>query len=65
LTALYKALGGGWEIRAGESFVSPEDAEQMRARTRWGDLLEADAQAEDARRVGSASENRHWWDVLW
>jgi NodT family efflux transporter outer membrane factor (OMF) lipoprotein len=41
LTALYKALGGGWERRAGKPFIKPEQAEQMRERTRWGDLLEA------------------------
>jgi NodT family efflux transporter outer membrane factor (OMF) lipoprotein len=40
LTALYKALGGGWERRTGQPFVTPEQAEQMRERTRWGTLLD-------------------------
>jgi outer membrane protein TolC len=40
LIAMYKALGGGWEIRAGQDFVSDENREQMEQRTDWGDLLE-------------------------
>ena len=42
LTALYKALGGGWEIRAGDNFVDDETIEAMRERTDWGALLELD-----------------------
>jgi NodT family efflux transporter outer membrane factor (OMF) lipoprotein len=41
LTALYKALGGGWEWRAAQPFVTDEQAEQMRKRTRWGGMLDA------------------------
>ena len=43
LVALYKALGGGWEIRNGRDFVDPETRELMRERTDWGRLLEAGA----------------------
>jgi NodT family efflux transporter outer membrane factor (OMF) lipoprotein len=39
LTAVYRALGGGWQIRAENEFVPPATAEQMRARTNWGELL--------------------------
>jgi NodT family efflux transporter outer membrane factor (OMF) lipoprotein len=35
----YRALGGGWEVRAGKEFVPPETIDAMRARTDWGDLL--------------------------
>jgi NodT family efflux transporter outer membrane factor (OMF) lipoprotein len=42
LTALYKALGGGWQMREGHGFVSHETGEQMRARTWWGKLVEED-----------------------
>ncbi len=44
LIAVYKALGGGWEIRRGQEFVPVEVQEEMRERTRWGSLLEAAAQ---------------------
>jgi len=39
LTAVYRALGGGWQIREDSSFVTIATIEQMRARTRWGSLL--------------------------
>ena len=40
LIALYKALGGGWEVRVGNDFVPAEIREQMDERTDWGELLE-------------------------
>ena len=46
LIAMYKALGGGWESRAGDVFVSEGNRTEMEERTDWGDLLE-DANAED------------------
>ncbi|MEH6529403.1 MAG: efflux transporter outer membrane subunit [Porticoccus sp.] len=39
LIAMYKALGGGWEIREGNSFISDEIRHEMEKRTNWGDLL--------------------------
>ena len=39
LTAVFRALGGGWQIREGDDFVPPAVREEMRARTNWGDLL--------------------------
>ncbi len=39
LIAMYKALGGGWEIRIGKDFVPEETREEMRNRTNWGRLL--------------------------
>jgi NodT family efflux transporter outer membrane factor (OMF) lipoprotein len=38
----YRALGGGWEVRAGREFVDRETAERMRQRTNWGDVLAPD-----------------------
>jgi outer membrane protein TolC len=38
-TAIYRALGGGWQIREDSYFVTTATAEQMRARTNWGELL--------------------------
>ena len=42
LIATYRALGGGWEIRAGNAFVSPQRQEQMKQRTDWGHLLDTE-----------------------
>jgi hypothetical protein len=39
LVGLYKALGGGWEIRIGRDFVAREIKDEMGERTDWGDLL--------------------------
>ena len=39
LTAVYRALGGGWQIREDGHFVNAATREQMRARTNWGNLL--------------------------
>ncbi len=39
LIAVYKAIGGGWEIRAGKEFVPVEIRDEMQERTSWGDLL--------------------------
>jgi NodT family efflux transporter outer membrane factor (OMF) lipoprotein len=39
LVGMYKALGGGWEIRGGQDFVRTEIKQQMAERTNWGDLL--------------------------
>ncbi|MFI4918481.1 MAG: efflux transporter outer membrane subunit [Legionellales bacterium] len=37
--ALYRALGGGWQIRGGDDMVSKQLQEEMAARTNWGSLL--------------------------
>jgi NodT family efflux transporter outer membrane factor (OMF) lipoprotein len=42
LISLYKALGGGWEMRAGHDFVPADIKEVMKERTNWGDLLSPD-----------------------
>ena len=41
LVSVYRALGGGWQIRAGQDFVPAQRQQQMRERTDWGDLLPA------------------------
>jgi len=47
LISLYRALGGGWETRAGEGFVRADIKETMAKRTDWGGLLE-EASGEEA-----------------
>jgi NodT family efflux transporter outer membrane factor (OMF) lipoprotein len=39
LASVYRALGGGWQIRADNEFVPAATAEEMRNRTNWGELL--------------------------
>ncbi len=42
LIAIYRALGGGWELRQGHDVVSDEVKAEMARRTRWGQMLEPD-----------------------
>jgi NodT family efflux transporter outer membrane factor (OMF) lipoprotein len=42
LIAAYRAMGGGWQIRAGHNFVPPETVHEMEDRTNWGTLLTPD-----------------------
>jgi NodT family efflux transporter outer membrane factor (OMF) lipoprotein len=39
LIALYKALGGGWELRQGQPIVPESMQTEMQKRTNWGKLL--------------------------
>jgi outer membrane protein TolC len=40
LIFMYKALGGGWEMRAGKDFVPDYIKTEMKERTNWGNLLD-------------------------
>lgn len=44
LVAVYRALGGGWQIREGKEILPEPVREQMAKRTDWGGLLEPAAQ---------------------
>ncbi len=39
LIATYKALGGGWQLREGKSYLSPELINTMEERTDWAEWL--------------------------
>lgn len=39
LVGLYRAFGGGWQIRDGQDFVPRSIQESMAIRTNWGELL--------------------------
>ena len=39
LIAMYRALGGGWQMRAGRDFVPEATKDVMSQRTNWGDIL--------------------------
>lgn len=53
--ALYKALGGGWELREGGDFVPEDVRQEMRARTGWGGMLDSEAQADDVKAAGAST----------
>jgi hypothetical protein len=66
LTSLYRALGGGWELRAGKDFVPPETAKQMRERVHWGDRLSSEEQQETPTTAAAGTESdRGWWRWRW
>jgi NodT family efflux transporter outer membrane factor (OMF) lipoprotein len=66
LTTLYRALGGGWELRAGKDFVPPETVKQMRERTNWDALLSTEAQQEKPAAAANGTESeRGWWRWRW
>jgi NodT family efflux transporter outer membrane factor (OMF) lipoprotein len=44
LVDMYRALGGGWQLREGKDFVPDSVKEVMEKRTNWGDLLTPDEQ---------------------
>jgi NodT family efflux transporter outer membrane factor (OMF) lipoprotein len=56
LIGIYKALGGGWQIRMGKDFVPEEIKEDMRKRTNWGDLLSREEVEEP-----TSDEGRDGW----
>ena len=39
LVGMYRALGGGWEIRAGQDFIPASLKAEMEERTNWGNML--------------------------
>jgi hypothetical protein len=39
LVSMYKALGGGWQIREGKDYVPEDIRKEMIERINWGDLL--------------------------
>jgi len=41
LVGVYKALGGGWQLRQGNNYVDDDIRKQMAERTNWGDYLES------------------------
>ena len=40
LISVYRALGGGWQIRDGHDVISDEVKAEMARRTNWGEMLE-------------------------
>jgi NodT family efflux transporter outer membrane factor (OMF) lipoprotein len=44
LVGLYRALGGGWEMRSGQDLLPEPIKEEMRERSNWGSALAVDAE---------------------
>ncbi len=61
LVAMYKALGGGWEIRAGQDLVPEPVRQQMAERTDWGQLLNPE-EVENIESPAEAARNRRQID---
>lgn len=47
LISLYRALGGGWQIRKGHDVVSDDVKKEMKERTNWGSVLDNKAPSTD------------------
>ena len=56
LVAMYKALGGGWQIREGKDFVSKDNVEEMEKHTDWGNLI----QPKEVETPATPEGRKHW-----
>jgi NodT family efflux transporter outer membrane factor (OMF) lipoprotein len=65
VVALYKALGGGWELREGQDFVPAETRKEMENRTYYGGLLSPKSQSQDVEKAESDTAPRAWWQWRW
>jgi NodT family efflux transporter outer membrane factor (OMF) lipoprotein len=57
---IYRALGGGWQIRAGQDFVDSATRETMRQRVDWGDLLQREATEQPVKGTGTGWPLPDW-----
>jgi outer membrane protein TolC len=68
LVAMYKALGGGWELRVGKDFAPQETKQQMIERTSWDGMLTTEEQTQDLNAAASGTlSHRSWcrWRCWW
>src|SRR5262249_55877543 len=73
VVALYKALGGGWELRTTDDFVPTPTQAEMQERTWWGGMLDTAEQTEDVDAAksdletedGSGTRRWRWWWPEW
>jgi NodT family efflux transporter outer membrane factor (OMF) lipoprotein len=56
LVSMYKALGGGWQIREDREFVSKDNIQEMQNRTDWGNLI----QPKELETPATAEERQQW-----
>lgn len=63
--ALYRALGGGWEVREGKDFID-DGSLQAEDRRWWGHMADAERRQKTVNRVQAESEEqRPWWNPRW
>jgi hypothetical protein len=60
LIGMYRALGGGWQLREGNDFVPASIKDQMRERTNWGELLTPDEQETAVPPSTTPADNYRW-----
>jgi NodT family efflux transporter outer membrane factor (OMF) lipoprotein len=58
LIALYKALGGGWELRVGDPVVPAKTQQEMEERTNWGSVFSEPHRPVRRREAASPSHQR-------
>ena len=56
LVALYKALGGGWELHQGQQFIPEQMQNEMKDRTNWGDMLSQPRDPETPKPASAAKD---------
>ncbi len=54
IIAVYRALGGGWQIREGHDVLPDEVKAEMARRTNWGRLLEPARHLPQSRLAGES-----------
>ncbi|HYD47380.1 MAG TPA: efflux transporter outer membrane subunit, partial [Terriglobales bacterium] len=60
--ALYRALGGGWEVRQGGDFINEDVQRQMEERSWWGALSDSERRQRTLRQVEADAEASSWWN---
>lgn len=61
LISTYRALGGGWEISIGKSFVPPETQKAMTERSNWGAMIDSDnVQSPELERTDTLFPSPDW-----
>jgi len=56
LVAMYKALGGGWQVRKDQPVIPQQMQDEMKDRTNWGDMLSEPRDPETKKPSPSANE---------
>ena len=66
VVSLFKALGGGWELREGQDFVDDQTRGEMRSRTpSWNGMLSPESRGADVDKASADREERPWWRGRW
>lgn len=58
LVSVYRALGGGWQLRRGQPLLPEELRRQMQQRTNWGSLPDATGRLPDTEQPGPEDDTR-------